>query len=464
MIYIRTNAYNAEKTLERTINSVLNQTYGNFKYYLMDHGSDDKTGEIVRKYAEADDRIVPFYNKVNKAYDENPDYWNLSKRIPEGDYFCILDADDTYEPDFFEDMLHFVEENDLELAACGTTFLDAESGIFLGGRVLPADVVIKKPDMLDAMFPVIYWNLRQSWGKLYSAKAAEARFEVTVPDWFPGYGGDTVNVLESVKAAGSIGVRGKSLHNYSLSLKSYSYRWNPSRTGDDILLYEKGKEFLMETCGRISERNQKYLYVVYFNALIDTVEVLLNAQLELGDKLQTIKDIMANEVTRKMFHEDMSVFKETAEKKNKFLRGILLWIENQKTEYTSENVSKLAAVYGQFNPDISQLMSNENLLWYMHRIPEAISAVAIRDYSEAAKLMRSFLSNGNIEETFPVLFAQTLAALLEDEEEYIRYEKMLIKVLILRGENGQAAKELNEWMKLLPEDEEFENFRKKLEG
>lgn len=101
MIYIRTSAYNAEKTLERTIKSVLGQTYGNFKYYLMDHGSSDKTGEIVRKYAESDNRIIPFYNKVNREYDENPDFWNLPKRIPQGDYFCILDADDTYEPDFF---------------------------------------------------------------------------------------------------------------------------------------------------------------------------------------------------------------------------------------------------------------------------------------------------------------------------------------------------------------------------
>ena len=43
MIYIRTFAYNAEKTLERAVDSILNQTYADFTYYLMDHGSTDGT-------------------------------------------------------------------------------------------------------------------------------------------------------------------------------------------------------------------------------------------------------------------------------------------------------------------------------------------------------------------------------------------------------------------------------------
>ena len=462
MIYIRTSAYNAEKTLERTIKSVLGQTYGNFKYYLMDHGSSDKTGEIVRKYAESDNRIIPFYNKVNREYDENPDFWNLPKRIPQGDYFCILDADDTYEPDFFEEMLHFMEDNDLEMAACGTAFVDGKTGSFLYERILPQDVVIKTAESLEVMFPYIYWNFRQGWGKLYSAKAAGARFEICLPEWFPTYGGDTINVLESAKAVERIGVKRKVLHNYSVSVKSYSYRWNPKRTGDDILLYEKGREFLMKTCGRISERNQKYLYSVYFNAIMDTVDVLFGAQLELGSKLRTLRDIMAEKVTQEMFRDDLSVFGETQEKKNEFLQSLFSWMEGQETAYTPENISELMAVYEQFNADISKLVTDEELLWYMYKIPQLMSAVAVCDYDGAAKIMRRFLSD-DVEETFPVTLAQTLAAILNNMEEYVQYEKILIKNLIRCGSYDQAEKELEEWEEILQDDKEFKNFRKELE-
>ena len=89
MIYIRTCAYNAEKTLKKAIDSVLNQTYGEFVYYILDNGSTDATGDIIRAYAKQDKRIVPYYSEVNRNFKENPDFWNLSQHIPATDFFCI---------------------------------------------------------------------------------------------------------------------------------------------------------------------------------------------------------------------------------------------------------------------------------------------------------------------------------------------------------------------------------------
>ena len=111
MIYFRTCAYNAEKTIRRTIESVLSQTIGEFKYYILENGSTDGTREIIREYAEKDSRIVAFYNKVNRKVEENPDFWNISYNIDDEDYLAILDADDYYESTFVEEMLHFMEEN-----------------------------------------------------------------------------------------------------------------------------------------------------------------------------------------------------------------------------------------------------------------------------------------------------------------------------------------------------------------
>ena len=54
MVYIFTTAYNAEKTLHKAVNSILNQTYTDFCYYLFDNGSLDDTSQIIKEYANKD--------------------------------------------------------------------------------------------------------------------------------------------------------------------------------------------------------------------------------------------------------------------------------------------------------------------------------------------------------------------------------------------------------------------------
>jgi glycosyltransferase involved in cell wall biosynthesis len=66
-IIVYTCAYNAEKTIRRTVDSVLSQSLGDFIYYLIDNGSTDSTSDIVRSYAETDGRIKALANKENKA-------------------------------------------------------------------------------------------------------------------------------------------------------------------------------------------------------------------------------------------------------------------------------------------------------------------------------------------------------------------------------------------------------------
>ena len=58
-VTIYTQAYNPGAYLEQCIESVLNQTYGDFEWLLIDHGSTDNTREVIHRYAERDKRIVP---------------------------------------------------------------------------------------------------------------------------------------------------------------------------------------------------------------------------------------------------------------------------------------------------------------------------------------------------------------------------------------------------------------------
>ena len=52
LISIITVSYNAVKTIEDTINSVLNQTYPNIEYIIIDGGSTDGTLDVIKKYQD----------------------------------------------------------------------------------------------------------------------------------------------------------------------------------------------------------------------------------------------------------------------------------------------------------------------------------------------------------------------------------------------------------------------------
>lgn len=457
MIYIRTCAYNAEKTLRQAMDSVLNQTYPDFEYHVLDNGSADGTGELVREYAAKDARIVPYYSKVNRNFKENPDFWNLSRRIPEGSFLCSLDADDVYEPTFFREMLDFMAENRLEIAACGSVFVDGDSGQAMGSRVLPQSILADTPKRMDAYFPIIHWNLRQVWGKLYSSRAAAARYEIDMPDWWPVYGGDTLNVMECVKAAGSFGVYGKALHRYTVSHKSVSHQWIPGRETADLTLHEKALEFLRQQCGKVSVQNLRFLYLVYFNAVKDTLAVWAGAELPFSEKLEILHRLLTQGVMRETLAADLGEYGIEEGAKREFLQAIFQALEDHGC--TEEDVPCLSAVYAVWNPDFETLVPPERLGWYTGHVPGLIPALALGDYPESFRILMKAMESG-CREDFAAELARALAALLEDQGAYILCSKLWIEALLRKKDLKRAERELAEWESILPGDADFAKLRR----
>lgn len=67
-ITIVTISYNSEKTIERTIQSVISQKYDNTEYWIIDGKSTDSTMKIVKEYAEKYDFIKYISEKDNGIY------------------------------------------------------------------------------------------------------------------------------------------------------------------------------------------------------------------------------------------------------------------------------------------------------------------------------------------------------------------------------------------------------------
>ncbi len=98
-------AYNAEKTIKRTIESVLNQTFTDFEIIVINSSSSDLTEDIVNSIQDA--RISVFtYPKANVAVNRN-----RGLKYASGEYLSFLDADDLWTPDKLKSQYEALESN-----------------------------------------------------------------------------------------------------------------------------------------------------------------------------------------------------------------------------------------------------------------------------------------------------------------------------------------------------------------
>ena len=101
-ISIITVCYNSEKTIRKTIESVLNQTYKNIEYILVDGASKDETVKIIEEYQ---DRFLGKMKYISEPDQGIYDAMNKGIKLATGELIGILNSDDYYELDAVEHMV-----------------------------------------------------------------------------------------------------------------------------------------------------------------------------------------------------------------------------------------------------------------------------------------------------------------------------------------------------------------------
>lgn len=104
--------YNGEKYVREQIESILNQTYSEFRLVICDDFSRDNTYNILKEYEIKDERIVLHRNETNLGYIKN---FEKLLTLVENDYFMFADQDDVWYETKVEDTLKKLDETKSDL-------------------------------------------------------------------------------------------------------------------------------------------------------------------------------------------------------------------------------------------------------------------------------------------------------------------------------------------------------------
>lgn len=160
MISVIIPAYNAEKTIEKCLDSVLNQSCKDIQPIVVNDGSNDSTPEILKRYAEKDSRVAVM-NIPNGGVSHAR---NTGLTLVKGEYVFFVDSDDYISGDTLETLLKDITDNNADLAVC--------SAVDEGGTAASLSVFDINTDFFadteeEIGRNMLYLRLGNVWGKLY---------------------------------------------------------------------------------------------------------------------------------------------------------------------------------------------------------------------------------------------------------------------------------------------------------
>ena len=244
MISVIVPVYNAEKWLDKCVESIINQTYKDIEILLINDGSKDKSLEICRKYETIDSRIRVFDKKnegVSKAR-------NLGLYNARGKYVQFVDSDDFIEPDMCEKLLDAITNADM--AICGIK-------IYKNDKVLKEHHIKHKTYNLRKRIDY-YFELRKinlgPCNKLYIRSLIDEQFmeDLTL-------GADTMFVLNYMKNVTTVTSVSKCLYNVRLDNDKALNKMPKTDKVDSLIEQRKAEEnFLKSIYGPDCELKRMY--------------------------------------------------------------------------------------------------------------------------------------------------------------------------------------------------------------
>lgn len=295
LFYIVVPVFKAELFIEQCVNSVLNQTYPNWKLILVDDGSPDKSGEICENFAANNKKIHVIHqeNKGQIAARMAGVKHILDNKQPNS-FVCFLDSDDTYEPHALQTIYECIEKHGSDMVifnlqrVCNGNIIN-NTNIFNGVVTEKGElykIVLSDPsynslclkavsiDLIKLIDYSSYFHIRHAEDLLQSLHYYKyCRKVVFINTILYNYTINDASVTQSVDVS-----------NYSFNTDIRSYVWNFLQK-EDVWNYIEMQNYAF--------RMQKLI--------VGEISRISNFNITLGKKIELFKIIESNEYCKKLF-------------------------------------------------------------------------------------------------------------------------------------------------------------------
>lgn len=162
LISVIVPVYNVERSLDRCVRSITEQTYRHLEIILVDDGSPDECPRMCDEWAGRDDRI----RVVHKPNGGLSDARNAGLNAMHGDFVAFVDSDDYVEPDYVGRLHAGIA--DADMSVCSIICEDSDGKVRQG-----SEPIVEKQDAVSSeeylRRALLDWRLVVAWNKLYAA-------------------------------------------------------------------------------------------------------------------------------------------------------------------------------------------------------------------------------------------------------------------------------------------------------
>lgn len=275
MIDLIIPVYNTPKIdLERCFNSILNQTFNNYKVYIIDDGSNDLIKNFLDEYVKDKDNFIVKHIKNSGVSNAR----NLGIDISDSKYIAFLDSDDTLEKIFLEEAYQLAEEYNLDVIIGG--YNEIKNGNIFRTRLSLPGLHIYEGKTIDNFFEKLLTSRTNEnnkeigdcpTGRIYTRlfkrnSIGSLRFDTNIH-----MSEDTLFMIDYIRKANKIGVVDGLWYNYYINDYSISNATKKERMissiNDFISEIEKrkdneSKDNIKSAYQARIEKANKYIYKI----------------------------------------------------------------------------------------------------------------------------------------------------------------------------------------------------------
>ena len=166
--------YKVEQYLPKCLASLVGQTLQDMEVVCINDGSPDRCIDILREWE------ARYPNKIVVIDKQNEGVWRGrwdGIRVARGEYIGFLDSDDYAQPDFVESLYRAAKEADADIAVCGFSRVDLDTG-----KVLSRELCLPREPFSIADEPGRIVELNGApWNKIFRAETLKRMHDLTEP-------------------------------------------------------------------------------------------------------------------------------------------------------------------------------------------------------------------------------------------------------------------------------------------